>query len=54
MSYSRTYFAKLQPEEDCPIEVSDQLQSKYEALDALYEGFFGHNSLYLAKVILFN
>lgn len=44
------YFDKRVAEEDCPVNVSEEAQRRYEQLDSLYEEFFDDNSLHLAKV----
>jgi hypothetical protein len=45
------YFDKRVPEEDNPINTSEDVQQMYEDIDALFEGFFDDNSLHLAKVV---
>ncbi len=51
--YSIKYFDKRVPEEDSPINVSDDIQQRYEELDIIFEDFFDDNSLHLAKVTIY-
>ena len=44
------YFDKRVPDEDCPIDVSDEKQEAYERLDTFFEKIFDENSLNVAKV----
>ena len=46
------YFQSRIPEEDNPIEFSDELQDNYQKLEFLYESFFDSNFLTLAKVFI--
>lgn len=53
MQLPNKYFDKRVAEEDTPISVSEEVQDRYQSLDAVYEDFFDDNSLHLAKVIFF-
>ena len=47
------YFDKRVPDEDCPIDVSEEKQESYERLDGFFERIFDENSLNVAKVYYF-
>ncbi len=47
--YSFRYFDRRVPEEDTPINVSDEVNQRYEELDLIFEECFSENSLHLAK-----
>jgi len=44
------YYDKRVPEEDMPLNVTVELQDKYERLDSFFERIFDENSLNVAKV----
>jgi hypothetical protein len=44
------YLESRIPEEDYPIQISDELHENYQKLEHLYETFFESNFLALAKV----
>jgi len=44
------YFDRRTNEEDMPVRPSEEVQRKYEEIEALFDEFFEDNSLSLAKV----
>jgi hypothetical protein len=44
------YFDRRTNEEDMPVRPSQEIQRKYEEIEALFDEFFEDNSLSLAKV----
>ena len=44
------YFDKKVAEEDTPIYINNEIQSKYEQLEHIFEGFFEEDLQYIAKV----
>ncbi len=47
------YFDRRTNEEDIPVRPSEEVQRKYEEIEALFDEFFEDNSLSLAKVNLY-
>ena len=47
---SYLYFDRRTNEEDMPVRPTQEIQKKYEDIEALFEEFFEDNSLSLAKV----
>ena len=47
------YFDRRTNEEDMPVRPSEEVQRKYEEIEALFDEFFEDNSLSLAKVNLY-
>jgi hypothetical protein len=47
---SYLYFDRRTNEEDMPVRPTQEIQKKYEDIEALFEEFFEDNSLLLAKV----
>ena len=51
--HNTKYFESRIPEEDYPIEFSDEIQENYHKLEIIYDSFFDSNFLSLAKVFFF-
>lgn len=46
----QSYFKRRVPEEDCPIEISPEIQETYYNIERIFENFFEENFLSTAKV----